>query len=967
MKKLIFTFLFILIHTVYFTTCFAVEDITVLTPNHKAKLTSQVTEENKLLVSVLDADGNPIRGLGADDFVIESGNIRAKIFAVESFDTSKDIPLNIVLVVDNSFSMSKRDAVAPLLSALEEFLKIMRPIDNIHVVVFDKKGRIRVKQHTLHAKTFSSKNSSETNKFLKDTFDKGLSGYTYLYEAMVVGIDLIRTMPEKSNKFLVVFSDGDDLNSVFRSDVVTSEAKGLKNFEAFAVDYSPGARVSSFLKSFTNDHGGHVWKAASKDELVPIFKSFSTNLIHRYVVSYTFHNPPKGILATVPNELNFDLLTMTDGSPVSNQIFFEMGKNEVLREYVLFDSKNETRFFDEKTLKTALDRYYNILNIVGKRLRENPTVKVRIVGCNAGVGAQKGDLDLSMQRAETVKAYLNKIWSVDKYRMEVGIRNLPTRASQTDVLGGRAENQRVEIIYESAPMQKNAANEFIVETHNTTKIEIHPQIESPNGITGWELNLLADNQVIDTLNGTGNLRSSYEFSLDEIGLAKIAAARNVQAVIKVRDSLGDTHETTTESVLVTSSARGVIHDLVQPPSGLVTMEPSTITVQELTMIESSPMLNYIFFDTGKSDIPERYTLFSNRTQTKNFSEKNLRGTMEKYYHLLNVIGSRLRQFPEAKIKIVGCNSGFGVESSRRDLSQGRAEAVRAYFKYIWGIQQSRMIVEARNRPVAASANGTDKGRSDNQRVEIYSDFPAIMDPIKSTYVEETSDTESIRVFPKITSGYGVSHWKIELVGDGVTIASKSGQGDLSPHYIFELSDIGIQKIATLNEIKTRIEVTDAKGQTHKDAAAAASSVRFVKRKEHIAQKSGYKVLEKYALVLFDFNSSYIDGKNVDIVDQIVDRMNRFPKAEVEVVGHTDNIGEENYNLWLSARRAKSVFDQIMPRITTGDKKISHVGLGLKNPLYDNKLPEGRALNRTVTVSLRYEQEVGASLSSRKYD
>jgi outer membrane protein OmpA-like peptidoglycan-associated protein len=774
-------------------------------------------------------------------------------------------------------------------------------------------------------------------------------------------------MPEKNNKFLVVFSDGEDINSAFRRGVVTSEAKGIKNFEAFAVDYMPGASVSSFLKSFAKSHGGRVWKAASKAELTPIFKSFSTTLLHRYVVTYTFHSPPKGILTAEPTELNYDLLTLTDGSPILNQVFFETGTSEIPRQYVLFKGKTETQSFDEKSLKTGLDRYYNVLNIVGKRMSQNPMVKVRIVGCNSRIGAEEGDLDLSLQRAETVKSYLNHVWSIDNNRMEVGIRNLPTRASQTDVLGGRAENQRVEIKYESAPMQQGVADEFIVEAQNASEIKIYPQIEADNGIHTWELHLFADNQAIKTLTGTGELKPFYSFPLNEIGIGKIATSHNVQAVIKVTDDLGDTHETATTPVVVTSSSRGVIHDLIHPPSGQVAMEPSVITIQELTMIESSPMLNHIFFNTGKSEIPERYALFSSRAQTKNFSEKDLRGTMQKYYHLLNVIGKRLRQFPEASVKIVGCNSGSGIERGRRDLSQGRAEAVRAYLKYIWGIVPSRMVVEARNRPAAASANGTDKGRSDNQRVEIYSDFPAILEPIKSTYVEETSDTEAFRVFPKIAAGYGVSHWKIELTGDGAPIASISGQGDLSPYYSFDLNDIGYQKIASFNEIKTSIEVTDVKGQIHRDAAAAASSVRFVKREEHIAQKSGYKVLEKYALVLFDFNSSYVNGKNLVIVNQIVDRMKAFPKAEVEVVGHTDNIGEEAYNLWLSARRAKSVFDQIMPKITVSDKKISHVGLGLHNPLYDNNLPEGRALNRTVTVALEYEKEVGTSLSSTKYD
>ena len=121
MKKLIFIFSLILIHSLYYGTSFAVENLTVLTPNHKAKLTSQVTEENKLFVSALDAEGNPIRGLGVDDFVVERGGKRAKIFTVETLESSEDTPLNIVLVVDNSFSMSDRDAVDPLLTALEEF------------------------------------------------------------------------------------------------------------------------------------------------------------------------------------------------------------------------------------------------------------------------------------------------------------------------------------------------------------------------------------------------------------------------------------------------------------------------------------------------------------------------------------------------------------------------------------------------------------------------------------------------------------------------------------------------------------------------------------------------------------------------------------------------------------------------------------------------------------------------------
>ena len=967
MRKLILYFSFILIQGLYFGTCFANEDLKILIPNHKSKLTTQVIDDTKLLVSATDGEGNPIRGLGPDDFVIEKGGKKAKIFTVAPFETNKDIPLNVVLVVDNSVSMDHRSAVKPLLTALEEFLKMVRPIDNIHVVVFDNKGRLKVNGYTLRAKTFSSNSVSDIRTFLTESLDDGLTGYTFLYEAMLAGLDLARKMPDKSNKFLVVFSDGEDLNSAIGKSAVASEAQKISNLDVFSVDYMPGASVNSFLRSFAEEHGGRVWKAKSTDELLPIFKSFSTALLHRYVVTYRFSSPPKGGLTVEPTELSLNVLTLTDGTPLSNQIFFEIGKSEIQRDYVLFKNRTEARYFDETSLKKPLDRYYNVLNIIGKRLSENPTVKVRIVGCNSGVGAEQGNLELSRQRAITVKSYLSEIWSVNPDRMEVGIRNLPIRASQTNVLGGNAENRRVEIQYDSDQMQQAVADQFVAEDHNISEIKIYPQIEAKNSVADWELSLIANNQVIKTMNGPGELPSVYSIPLNEISIEKLAGAQDLQPVIKVTDILGDTYETHTAPVTIISSYREVIHDLVHPPSGQVAMEPKALTIEEVTTIESSPMLNYVFFETGKSDIPQRYTLFNNRSETKNFSEKKLRGTMQKYYHILNVIGKRLTQHPETSITIVGCNSGSGVENGRIDLSRGRAESVRAYLMYVWGIDRSRMTVEARNRPAAASANGTDKGRSDNQRAEIYSIFPTIMEPIKSTYVEETSNTAAFQVFPKITAGYGMSHWKIELTGDGVPIASISGQGDLGPSYTFDLKDIGLQKIASFREIKTDIEVTDNNGQVQREPNAASSSVRFVKREEHIAQRTGYRVMEKYALVLFDFNSSYLSQENMSIIDQIVDRTKEFPKAMVEVVGHTDNIGEVDYNLWLSARRAKSVFDEITARMSIDDDKITYVGSGPHNPLYDNDLPEGRALNRTVTVSLEYEKKGAVSLSSTTYD
>lgn len=935
------------------TNCLAAEPIEVITPGHKAKLTHQLIDENSLLVSVKDTRNNPIKGLKLEDFVVKSGKREAQIQSIESLETSESVPLNIVLVVDNSYSMKERKAIKPLLAALDEFLDSLRPIDNVSIVVFGKKSGMAVKAYWLHTKAASSKSIPELKQFLNEAFDKGLTGTTYLYEAMVTGLSLIREMPAEDNKFLVVFSDGEDLNSDFKSYVVDSEAHGIRNLEVFAVDYMPGRKMDKFLKSFVETHNGQIWKAHSASELLPIFQAFSTTLLHRYVVNYRFFEPPSGTLSLEPAQLNFDMLTLLDGSPVLNQVFFETGKSDLADNYVLLKDRAHTAAFHENVLTRATDRYKNVLNIVGRQLSEVPEVQVRIIGCNSDSGVEKGNLELSRARAESVKNYMASVWGIDSARMKVEARNLPAQPAPANMLGSRSENQRVEIIYDSSDMQAMAANQFIAESTNLSEIKIIPQIVAEYGMADWELDIQGDQQTIKTLKGAQALEPVLALSLDDIGRDKLAACSKLQARIKVTDTNQDTYETVTAMCPVTVTRKELIHELIGPPKGTVAIEPAKLTIEEVTTIDSSPLLNYVFFETGQSDIPARYSAFAGQSETRSFKESKLKDTMEKYTHTLNIIGRRLRDNPEARIKIVGCNANRDQEYNRKDLSRSRAESVKAYLKYIWGIESSRMQLEARNRPAVASASSVAEGRAENQRVEIYSESPAILDTIKSTYVAKISNSEELQVKPQIDSGYDLQHWTVALVGDGNLIDSTSGQGNLMPAYQFNLKNLDLGKIGTYENIGANIEVEDRKGRIYK--THASTSVRFIKREERVAKKEGYKVMEKYALILFDFDRADIQDRNRAVLDRIIARINEIPTARVSIMGHSDTIGKEAYNIDLSKRRAKAAFEMIVAGDGINSGNIAYEGAGPHNPLFDNELPEGRALNRTVTVTLEYEQ------------
>jgi outer membrane protein OmpA-like peptidoglycan-associated protein len=157
-------------------------------------------------------------------------------------------------------------------------------------------------------------------------------------------------------------------------------------------------------------------------------------------------------------------------------------------------------------------------------------------------------------------------------------------------------------------------------------------------------------------------------------------------------------------------------------------------------------------------------------------------------------------------------------------------------------------------------------------------------------------------------------------------------------------------------LAARLVVEDMEGQIL-TLETDAVPIEFIQRETQRARNLGYRVQEKYALILFDFDSDRIKERNAEVVDTIVARIRPLPQAKVAIVGHTDNIGKEDYNLKLSERRAKAVYEQITTAMGDSPQTtITQLGVGSFDPLYGNGLPENRALNRTVTVTLEYEQK-----------
>lgn len=84
------------------------------------------------------------------------------------------------------------------------------------------------------------------------------------------------------------------------------------------------------------------------------------------------------------------------------------------------------------------------------------------------------------------------------------------------------------------------------------------------------------------------------------------------------------------------------------------------------------------------------------------------------------------------------------------------------------------------------------------------------------------------------------------------------------------------------------------------------------------------------------------------IDQLAAFLNKYPAKNVSVEGHTDSVGNEEYNLTLSRHRAESVRSALMAR-GIGQERIAVKGLGELYPVAGNDTPAGRQQNRRVEI------------------
>jgi len=103
-------------------------------------------------------------------------------------------------------------------------------------------------------------------------------------------------------------------------------------------------------------------------------------------------------------------------------------------------------------------------------------------------------------------------------------------------------------------------------------------------------------------------------------------------------------------------------------------------------------------------------------------------------------------------------------------------------------------------------------------------------------------------------------------------------------------------------------------------------------------------------VTFAVDSGDLNYGFYPVLDSVGLVLKEYDQTFVEVAGHTDSTGAEQYNQALSVRRAESVAAYLKSRPMRADRLVT-VGAGENHPVADNSTADGRAANRRVEITI----------------
>ena len=247
-----------------------------------------------VVATVVDGKGKTVPNLTIDDFIVDEDGERQTITLLVP---SADLPISIGVILDESNSM--RSKIRTAQSAVDRFLSMIHPDDEIFLMTFAMRARLIA--------DFTSDRGRLTNALRAGV---NVDGGTALYDSLYQALEYVKQGRHQKKAVLLV-TDGEDTGSLTRSDKALQyirEAEmlvysiGIRGTPGFDMGTNSRSALRSttvemnVLKRFGEASGGRAWEIAEATfgrKLDEVLDTLAAELRSQYSIGYYPKNPVK--------------------------------------------------------------------------------------------------------------------------------------------------------------------------------------------------------------------------------------------------------------------------------------------------------------------------------------------------------------------------------------------------------------------------------------------------------------------------------------------------------------------------------------------------------------------------------------------------------------------------------------------------------------------------------------------------
>lgn len=402
--------------------------------------------------------------------------------------------------------------------------------------------------------------------------------------------------------------------------------------------------------------------------------------------------PPKSVTPSVPftsditatgigatgerasaDRLRIEEFSSTRIRPVLPYIFFDKNSSELPARYRRLNQDQRDVFSTDNFYNLdAMVTYYHALNIVAKRMQDNPDATITLTGCVDNTDAEANNTALATARVNEVRSYLTDKWGIAPSRIQTATRLLPEQASNSAERDGQEENRRVEISSTSDAILAPVMSKDTMRAFTPTGLRFSPSVSPRVPVKSWTIFVTADDRIVKTFHAGDPIPPTVDWRVEEAQRFIPADAQEVRYMLVARDSAG----------LVIPSETKII------PIDAITLAKK----KEGGMADKAiDRYSLILFGFDKSDLNPANTAL---VQT-------VRGAIT----------------PASQVKVIGYTDRSGSDDYNLRLSQSRATAVARAL----GVPESQATGVGERVPLYD--NNTPEGRFYSRTVEVLVETP----------------------------------------------------------------------------------------------------------------------------------------------------------------------------------------------------------------------------------------------------